>query len=248
LAARKLRMDRAEIRRRNLVRKTDLPYRTPMRLVFESGDFPGYMQRALEIADYAGFAERKRKARRPSGIGIANYLESPVAAGRQLLEKGRQAAAAKMEVAAADVVYQQGRFRVAGTDRAVALLDLTELAVEEDYNGRIPAHPGGCAICELEVDADTGTVEIVRYVSVDDVGQAVNPLSVDGQTHGGIAQGIGQALMEGVALDAANQVLTGSFMDYGFARAEDLPFFETALAEDPTTGNPLRIKGGGERG
>jgi carbon-monoxide dehydrogenase large subunit len=171
-----------------------------------------------------------------------------VAAGRQLLEKGRQAAAAKMEVAAADVVYQLGSFRVAGTDRAVALLDLAELAVEEDFNGRIPAHPGGCAVCELEVDPDTGAVEILRYVTVDDVGQAVNPLIVDGQTHGGIAQGIGQALMEGVALDAANQVLTGSFMDYGFARAENLPSFETALAEDPTAGNPLRIKGGGEGG
>jgi carbon-monoxide dehydrogenase large subunit len=326
LAARRLKMDRAEIRRRNLVQRSDLPYRTPMRLLFESGDFAGYMERALEIADYAGFAERKRKARRPRGLGMANYVESPVgaprerielrvtqgaieiiagtqssgqghetafaqvaadqlelpiekirlrtgdtafvksgggthsdrslrfvstllvAAGRQLLEKGRQAAAAKMEVAAADVVYQQGSFRVAGTDRAIALLDLAELAVEEDFNGRIPAHPGGCAVCELEVDPDTGAVEILRYVTVDDVGQAVNPLIVDGQTHGGIAQGIGQALMEGVALDAANQVLTGSFMDYGFARAENLPSFETALAEDPTAGNPLRIKGGGEGG
>src|SRR5260221_4929823 len=219
LAARRLKMDRAEIRRRNLVRKCDLPYRTPMRLLFESGDFAGYMERALEIADYAGFAERKRMARRRRGLGMANYVESPVgaprerielrvtrgaieiiagtqssgqghetafaqvaadqlempiekirlrtgdtafvksgggthsdrslrfvstllvAAGRQLLEKGRQAAAAKMEVAAADVVYQQGSFRVAGTDRAIALLDLAELAVEEDFNGRIPAHP-----------------------------------------------------------------------------------------------------------
>src|SRR5258708_14424174 len=152
-----------------------------------------------------------------------------------------------MEVAAADVVYQQGSFRVAGTDRAVALLDLAELAVEEDFNGRIPAHPGGCAVCELEVDPDTGAVEILRYVTVDDVGQAVNPLIVDGQTHGGIAQGIGQALMEGVALDAANQVLTGSFMDYGFARAENLPSFETAPAQDPPPGKPRRIKGGVQR-
>jgi len=88
----------------------------------------------------------------------------------------------------------------------------------------------------------------LRYVTVDDVGQAVNPMLVDGQTHGGIAQGMGQALLEGVALDSANQVLTGSWMDYGFARAEQLPRFDTALMEEPTQNNPLRIKGGGEAG
>jgi carbon-monoxide dehydrogenase large subunit len=91
-------------------------------------------------------------------------------------------------------------------------------------------------------------VNILRYVSVDDVGQPVNPLIVDGQTHGAIVQGIGQALHEAVLRDAQGQVLTGSFMDYGIARAENVPSFETALAEDPTPGNPLRIKGGGEGG
>jgi carbon-monoxide dehydrogenase large subunit len=91
-------------------------------------------------------------------------------------------------------------------------------------------------------------VQVLRYVTVDDVGQAVNPLIVDGQTHGGIAQGISQALMERMALGEANQVLTGSWMDYGFARAENLPAFDTALMEEPTPNNPLRIKGGGEGG
>jgi aerobic carbon-monoxide dehydrogenase large subunit len=326
LAARKLQMDRAEIRRRNLVPKSEQPYRTPMGLVVEAADFAGYMERALEAADYAGFAARKRNARRPRGIGIANYVESPVGAarerielhvtkvgieiiagtqssgqghetafaqvaadqlqlsmekirlrtgdtqfvkagggshsdrslrfagtllvtaGRKLLEVAREAAAAKLEVRSDDLIYENGVFRLAGTDRAIALLDLAPLQADEEINARIPVTPGGCAVCELEVDRDTGAVELLRYITVDDVGQAVNPLIVHGQTHGGIAQGIGQALMEGVALDAANQVLTGSFMDYGFARADNLPSFETALAEDPTQGNPLRVKGGGEGG
>jgi carbon-monoxide dehydrogenase large subunit len=146
------------------------------------------------------------------------------------------------------MIYERGVFRIAGTDRAIGLFELAPLAVEEEINARIPAYPGGSAVCEVEVDRDTGVVEVLRYVSVDDVGQPVNPLIVDGQTHGGIAQGIGQALHEAVLLDAANQVLTGSWMDYGIPRAENLPRFETALAEDPTTGNPLRIKGGGEGG
>ena len=326
VAARQLRIDRAEIRRRNLVTKAELPYRTPMRLVFDSGDFAGYMQRALEMADYTGFAERKRKAVRPRGIGIANYVEAPVGAAREriellverdalvvisgtqsagqghetsfaqvvadrlelpmekirlrtgdtaivkvgggshsdrslryaatlivaaageLIETGRRAAAERLEARVDDVVYERGRFRIAGTDRAIGLLDLAPLDVAEEINARIPACPGGAAVCELEVDPDTGTVQVLRYVSVDDVGQPVNPLIVDGQTHGAIVQGIGQALYEGVARDASGQVLTGSFMDYGFARAENLPAFETALVEDPTPGNPLRIKGGGEGG
>ena len=326
LAARKLGMDRAEIRRRNLVPKGALPYRTPMRLVLEAADFGGYMERALELADYRGLAARKAKARGLRGLGIANYVESPVGAARErvelhltkhgvdiiagtqstgqghetafaqvaadhlelpmerirlrtgdtafvsagggshsdrslrfagtllvsasrkLLDTARDAAATRFEVGAEDLVYERGTFRVAGTDRAVALLDLAPLAASEDINRRIPATPGGCAVCELEVDPDTGAVEVLRYITVDDVGRAVNPLIVHGQTHGGIAQGIGQALMEGVALDAANQVLTGSFMDYGLARAENLPAFETELAEVPTQGNPLGVKGGGEGG
>ncbi|HET7362480.1 MAG TPA: xanthine dehydrogenase family protein molybdopterin-binding subunit [Burkholderiales bacterium] len=325
-AAQRLRLDRAEIRRRNVVTKAELPYRTPMRLVLDAVDFAGYMERALEMADYAGFAARKREARRPRGIGIANYVESPVgaarervellvernalvvtsgtqsagqghetsfaqvvadrlelpiekirlrtgdtaivkvgggshsdrsmryaatlivAAARSLIERGRRAAAERLEARAEDVVYERGTFRIAGTDRAIGLFDLAPLDVAEEINARIPASPGGSAVCELEVDPDTGTVVVLRYVSVDDVGQPVNPLIVDGQTHGAIVQGIGQALYEGVARDASGQVLSGSFMDYSIARAESLPSFDTALTEDPTPGNPLRIKGGGEGG
>ena len=113
----------------------------------------------------------------------------------------------------------------------------------------MPAFPTGCAVCELEVDPETGVVRIVRYASLDDVGQPINPLIVDGQVHGGIAQGVGQALMEDLQVDpATGQVIGGSFMDYGVPRADHLPDFDVAFTEDPTRGNPLRVKGGGESG
>ena len=326
MAARRAGIDRAEIRRRNLLGKRDLPYRTPMRFVIDAADFAGYMQRALEMADYALFDARRDAARRLRGVGIANYVESPVgaprerielhltkegveaisgtqssgqghetsfaqvladqlqlplekvrlrtgdtafvkagggshsdrslryastlivAAGKRLIETARQAAAERLEAGVEDLQYRDGRFYIGGTDRSISLFELAPLAVAEEHLGRIPVSPGGCAVCELEVDPDTGTVHVLRYVTVDDVGQAVNPMIVDGQTHGGIAQGVGQALLEGVALDSANQVLTGSWMDYGFARAEQLPRFDTALVEEPMHNNPLRIKGGGEGG
>ena len=104
-------------------------------------------------------------------------------------------------------------------------------------------------MCEVEIDAETGTVELTRYTSVDDVGQPINPLILHGQVHGGIAQGVGQALCEGMAYDdRSGQVLNASFMDYGMPRADMLPSFTVDMTEDPTSGNPLRVKGGGESG
>jgi carbon-monoxide dehydrogenase large subunit len=118
-----------------------------------------------------------------------------------------------------------------------------------ELSHRIPAHPTGCAVCELEVDPQTGRVEIKRYTSVDDVGVPINPMLVDGQMHGGIVQGIGQALSEGVVTDSdSGQVVSASFMDYGLPRADNVPRFDVELALDPTAGNPLGIKGGGEGG
>jgi carbon-monoxide dehydrogenase large subunit len=122
------------------------------------------------------------------------------------------------------------------------------LQSKKTFTGRIPAYPTGCAICEVEIDPDTGAVSIPRYGSIDDAGQAINPLILHGQVHGGIVQGIGQALVETVQYDDHGQVLTGSFMDYGVPRARDVPSFDVALTEDPTKGNPLRVKGGGEAG
>jgi carbon-monoxide dehydrogenase large subunit len=328
MAARRLALDRAQIRRRNLVRKSQLPYRTSMGLNFDCGDFAGYMERALTLADYSSFSARRRAGGKLRGIGIANYVESPVGApserveiavdgrGAQIIagtqstgqghettfvqvlasklglplekirlrtgdtqfargggthsdrsmrlagtlivraadkvvEQGRDAAAALLEVAPGDLVFEQGEFRVAGTDRRIALLQVAEarpLAAAEEFTGRIPAYPAGTAVCEVEVDPETGRAEVLRYTTVDDVGQPINPMIVDGQTHGGIAQGVGQALAEGMVYDASGQVLTGSYMDYALARSTDLPFFQCQLAEDPTAGNPLRVKGGGEGG
>jgi len=123
------------------------------------------------------------------------------------------------------------------------------LQVIADFKGRIPAHPTGCAVCELEIDPQTGEVQLLNYTSVDDVGQVINPLIVDGQMHGGLAQGLGQALSEGYYFDSqSGQVLSGSFMDYGVPRAGRIPPLRIKFSEDPTLLNPLRIKGGGESG
>jgi carbon-monoxide dehydrogenase large subunit len=122
------------------------------------------------------------------------------------------------------------------------------LQSKKTFTGRIPAYPTGCAICEVEIDPDTGAISVPRYGSIDDAGQAINPLILHGQVHGGIVQGIGQALLETMAYSEEGQVLSGSFMDYGIPRATQVPSFDIALAEDPTKGNPLRVKGGGEAG
>jgi aerobic carbon-monoxide dehydrogenase large subunit len=169
-----------------------------------------------------------------------------------VIDQGRERAAALLEAQAVDIEFANGDYRVAGTDRALSLFAVAKesaLAAGAEIDRRIPAYPAGAAVCEVEIDRETGAVDIVGYASVDDVGQAINPMIVDGQTHGGIAQGIGQAVAEEVAFEpSTNQVLTASYMDYGFPRAPDLPSFRCELAEDPTAGNPLRVKGGGEGG
>ena len=133
-------------------------------------------------------------------------------------------------------------------DENPALAAGKPLQSKKTFTGRIPAYPTGCAICEVEIDPDTGAISVPRYGSIDDAGQAINPLILHGQVHGGIVQGIGQALVEDVRYDDNGQVLTGSFMDYGIPRAHLVPSFDIALTEDPTKGNPLRVKGGGEAG
>ena len=123
------------------------------------------------------------------------------------------------------------------------------LAADANFIGRIPAYPTGSAVCEVEVDPDTGVVSIVRYTSVDDAGQVINPMILHGQTHGGIVQGAGQALSEVVVHDPdTGQVLSASFMDYAMLRADQMPSFNIDLVEDPIANNVLRVKGGGEAG
>jgi len=186
-----------------------------------------------------------------------------VKASADIVENGKTAAAAMLEVAPQDITFAEGVFRVTGTDRSASLFEVAcaieagqvapdlhqMLAATSDFKGRISAYPAGAAVCEIEMDPETGALDVTRYTTVDDSGQPVNPMIVEGQTHGGIAQGVGQALLEGMVFDAdSGQVLTGSYADYGICRADSLPSFRVAEAEDPTTGNPLRVKGGGEAG
>jgi carbon-monoxide dehydrogenase large subunit len=337
LAARELDMDRVELRRRNLIPHEKLPYRTQLGLTYDSGDFFGNMQRALELADWDGFAARRREASRRgryAGIGLANYVEAPVGAPyehvqatvgsdeevvevvagtqstgqghatsfaqvvadqlgvtpaqirlvtgdtavvtsgggthsdrsmrlagtlivqacAQIRERCRQLAAQAFEVAPEDVVEVDGAWAVAGTDRRLSLFDLARMTAEPlsgeaTFTGRLPAHPTGAAVCEVEIDPQTACVEVVRYTAVDDVGQPINPLILHGQVAGGIAQGMGQALMEHLQYESGSgQLVSGSLLDYALPRATLLPELTLDLREDPTPGNPLRVKGGGEAG
>ena len=183
----------------------------------------------------------------------------------EIVARGKAIAAHALECAAEDLDYQGGRFVVAGTDRALGLFEAAALAHDEsadlppDLKGPLravaridkplPAYPNGCHVAEVEIDRETGAVELVRYAAVDDVGTVVNPLIVEGQVHGGIAQGVGQALWELVAYDpASGQLLAGSFMDYVMPRADDFPLFAVGHNEVPTKTNLMGAKGGGEGG
>jgi carbon-monoxide dehydrogenase large subunit len=346
LAAAELGIDRAEIRRRNLVTHDKLPYRSPMGLTYDSGEFERNMARAMTLAQWDSFEERRAQSRangRLRGIGLANYIESPVGAPRerieltvradgsvdivsgtqstgqghettfaqviahqlgvpmeavklrtgdtafvsvgggshsdrtmrlggmllvdtaqQIIATGKQVAAALFGGDASGIEYADASFTASASGKRISLAEVAhqvskdgvpgdpsmkKLYAHAEVNTRVPAHPTGAAICELEVDPDTGMVELVNYTSVDDVGQPINPLIVEGQVHGGLAQGIGQALSEGFYVDReTGQVLTGSYMDYGMPRAGVIPPLNVELTEDPTHGNPLRVKGGGESG
>ena len=187
-----------------------------------------------------------------------------VDACEQIIDKGRRAAAQLLEAAETDIEFASGRFTVVGTDRAIGMFDIaaalssgdlpeamgSSLDGVGDFKGRIPAYPNGCAVCEVEIDPETGFVQIVNYVSVDDVGRVINPLIVHGQAHGAITMGIGQTLYEDAIYDrTTGQLLSGSFMDYCLSRADNLPSFVVETNEEaPTSGNPLGVKGGGEGG
>lgn len=335
-AAAEMKIDPAELRRRNLIPPPAMPYRTPMGETFDSGNFPHILERALAAADWDGFEARRHDSAargRLRGRAVSTFLEwtgvvheetvrlqveadgrvraftamqamgqgietsylqilaetlqidadrieivqgdSDVATGigsmgsrslyiggsamlsasNQAIDEGRKLAGEALEAPPEDIAYAAGRFTVAGTDLG---LDLAELAARQPEQ-RIavstvqkvggPSWPNGCHVCEVEIDPDTGAVEIVRYTTVDDVGRVVNPLIVAGQVHGGIAQAVGQALMEQVVYDDEGQLLTGSFMDYALPRADDLPPIETHTDESsPCRINPLGAKGVGELG
>jgi carbon-monoxide dehydrogenase large subunit len=182
-------------------------------------------------------------------------------ASTDVVAQAKAVAAKMLEVSEAEIDFTDGLFVTPNSNRRLTIYDVAQamdespalaagkpLQSKKTFTGRIPAYPTGCAICEVEIDPDTGAISIPRYGSIDDAGQAINPLILHGQVHGGIVQGIGQALVEDVRYDEGGQVLTGSFMDYGIPRAHLVPSFDIALTEDPTKGNPLRVKGGGEAG
>ena len=175
-----------------------------------------------------------------------------VKAADALIAKGRAIAADIFEVAADAIEFSDGHFRVTGRNRSMDIFEAARhgaLSVVQDNEMHIQVFPNGCAVCEIEVDPQTGAVQITRYASVDDVGRAINPMIVDGQTHGGIVQGIGQALFEQCYVEpGTGQSLCGSLMDYGLPRADHLPAFATALNEVPSPTNPLGVKAGGEGG
>jgi carbon-monoxide dehydrogenase large subunit len=346
IAAKRLNIDRAELRRRNLIRRDTLPHRTATGLTYDSGDFAGNLARALEAADWEGFPARRRAAKKRGrllGIGLANYVETPVGmphervaikvspagrialvvgtqssgqghetsfrqvvadrlgvdpeaidfvsgdsaalasgggthsdrsmrlagslmveSSRAVIDKARRIAAVMLEVGEGDVSFADGLFMAPNSNRRLTLFDIARaagglpaladdlrepLAAEATFTGRIPAYPTGAAVCEAEVDPDTGAVEIRRYTSIDDGGQPINPLILHGQVHGGVAQGVGQAMLEASVYESGSgQLLSASFLDYGMPRADHFPHLDVELTEDPTTGNALRVKGGGEAG
>ena len=179
-----------------------------------------------------------------------------------IVARGTQLAAGLLEAAAPDIAFADRRFTVRGTDRSVDLFEVAAaalgpdapaalrgpLAAVGDETMPVPSYPYGCAVCEVEVDPETGAVELARHTTVDDVGRAVNPLILHGQTHGGIAAGVGQALMELCHYDADGQPTSATFMDYALPRADTLPSFTTEISEVPSTSNPLGLRGGGEGG
>jgi carbon-monoxide dehydrogenase large subunit len=345
IACRRHGFDRLDIRNRNLVPPSAMPYRNAMGLVYDSGDYPAAFSHAVELGDWAGFEKRRAEDRARGvyrGIGVANSVElntgSPreraeitvepdgtielvlgtMSAGQghqtsfaqvvsewlgveieqvrlvtgdtdrvqvgggsasarstrlgswviakaadQIVDKGKRIAAVLLQAAEREIGFARQRFSVEGTDRSIGLFELADAASRADIPAElrgplrgiadetmsIPSYAYTSAVCEVEVDPETGVVTVVRFTSVDDCGRAVNPLIIHGQTHGAITQGIGQALWEQCVYDPeSGQMLSGSFMDYAMPRARALPRFTSALREVPSTTNPLGMRGGGEGG
>ena len=198
------------------------------------------------------------------GTGGARSLYSEgqaiLVTAASVIEKGKAAASEALEAAVADIVFENGRFSIAGTDRGMDILQLaahqrgrgdgaTQLDAAEVAKISLHTFPNGCHMAEIEVDPETGSISVQRYIVCDDVGKAVNPMIVRGQVHGGVAQGFGQAVLEHTAYDSASgQLLSGSLMDYALPRASDLPDIEVDLIEVPCASNPLGVKGAGEAG
>jgi len=336
-AARKSGIDRVEIRRRNMVRPVQMPYRNAMAKTYDTGQFERVLDLGLAHADWSGFAAREAAARkrgRLRGQGLATFVEwtgaevfeeqvtvtvadgeieifsatQPMGtslsttftqlavdvfgvppgkirfaygdtdrgtgfgsagsrslfvggsavhvASERTVKKAHELAAEALEAAVADIEYREGVFRIAGTDRAIGLFDLADrqpdrriLFVSQSKVAEA-TWPNACHVCEVDIDPETGDIEVAGYWSVNDVGRVINPMVVKGQLEGGAAQGLGQALCEQVVYDrASGQPLTGTFMDYALPRAAMIRHFAMAMDEaTPSTNNHLGVKGVGELG
>jgi carbon-monoxide dehydrogenase large subunit len=205
-------------------------------------------------------------------FGMGTYGSRSIAVGGtaivkaldKIIAKGKKIAAHLLEASESDIEYANGEFKVAGTDKKkmfgeVAFAayvphnyphDKLEPGLNENafYDPSNFTFPAGTYVCEVEIDPETGVVKVDRWSAVDDFGKIINPMIVEGQVHGGLAQGIGQALTEGAKYDSTGQLVTGSFMDYCIPRADDLPSFQVDTRETPCTHNPLGVKGCGEAG
>src|SRR3989454_5091181 len=345
-AARELGADPVELRRRNVIPSVAMPYKTPLGMTYDCGEFARNMEAALKLGDVAGFPSRREQARQRGklrGIAVVNAIERAAGAQPEFAEirfapsgtatvlmgsknqgqghettfkqilherlgldpadvlyvdgdtdrvafgmgtmgsrstviggtalwtaadkviaKGKKIAARLLEAAEADITFVDGKFGVVGTDRAVVLKDVARAAFQPSqlppgvepglyetgtFSPKQATWPNGCHVCEVEIDPDTGAVEVVSYVIVDDVGTVINPVTLKGQIHGGVAQGVGQALMEQVVYDReSGQLLTASFMDYAMPRGDTFPDMHIESNPVPTKLNPLGAKGAGEAG
>jgi aerobic carbon-monoxide dehydrogenase large subunit len=357
VGARELGQDPADLRRKNFVKA--FPHQTPVIMAYDAGDYNASLKKAMELADYKGFAKRKRESARRGrlrGIGISAYIEACGIAPSQAVgslgggvglwesaevrvnptgsveiltgshshgqghettfaqlvserlgipienvsivhgdtdkvqfgmgtygsrsgpvgmsaivkaldkieAKAKKVAAFVLEAAEGDIEFKDGKFTVAGTDKSAAWGDIAlnayiahkftgqqlEPGLKEGafYDPTNFTFPSGVHICEVEIDPETGTTEIVDWTAVDDFGIVINPMIVEGQVHGGIAQGVGQALCEGAVYDKDGQLVTGSFMDYAMPRADYFPTIKVGTTVTKCPSNPLGIKGCGEAG
>jgi carbon-monoxide dehydrogenase large subunit len=350
VAARDLGIDRIELRRRNMIPPSAMPYNTGFVFTYDSGEFEKNMDRAATMADWQGFEARRKEAGvsgKLRGIGLASVIEiagGPAAkpadeyveirfdsagnltmltgthsqgqghetifkqmlveflgvdpnrvrivcgdtdavyygkgtfgsrtasvittasqqVAQRLIAKGKTIAAHLFEASAEDIEFSDGWFTVAGTDRTMSISEVAQAShrtmalppdIEPGFSASIvstpagPTFPNGCHVCEVEIDRDTGVVHVVGYWVVDDFGRIINPMTAEGQVHGGIVQGLGQILLEDIAYESdSGQILTASFSDYGMPHAADVPSLVIETNEVPAKTNPIGIKGAGEAG
>ena len=345
LAADQTGIDPADLRRRNTIPSSAMPYKTSVTFTYDCGEFEKNLNMALDAADKKGFETRRATSRKNGklrGIGFSNTIERSAAAGLEGAEirfdrtgtvsifsgsinqgqghetafkqvvcdklgldpgevtyiqgdtdqvffaegtggsrsaafsgsaftlaaqkietKGKAIVAKMLKIDAADVNFSEGIFSSQKTNQTMTIKEVAKASIDPKnvpegmevglistaiYQGKAASYPNGCHVCELEIDEDTGVVEILRYNVVDDVGTVINPLLLHGQIDGGVAMGVGQILMEDIKFDTEGQMLTGSFMDYAMPRATDLPSYHVDSNPVPTKTNPLGVKGAGEAG